>query len=399
MKKHLATFVLVFVAGVFSFTYANAAIVVQQDAYTHVRTFDNTSPNRRWAQTFHLSASTTIREITVLADSCLPFQNTDERLWIFKDTAGSLNNAFLYNETYGGPLDSMPSWSFGSGEREQYGSFMGVPAYRWSGELELGPGEYLFTEAGWNSPSPGNCDGVEDWRIVTNEGSPGYPNGRATAVHDYGSLDLIWSDGDAPFEDADGMDLAFRISDSVGDPGVGDGIPWGAYYTPSIYNPDAPALVASSSLWESYDATTTLLEIERCVDSGNLFSRAICLSFAYLFMPSPEVLNQWSTIPTQTQEKFPFSWVAGVQSSFETAAASSTGNMPLLSMNLHDLNIGSTSPMGNIMPNFVGLSTTTVRTYIPDSVWDAGQLLMQTSLWMALCFDIYATVRRRHAHV
>lgn len=402
-KTHRATYLLVFVAGVFSFTYANAGIVVQQDAYTHVRTFDNsansTSAKRRWAQTFHLSASTTIREITIIADSCLPFENTDERLWIFKQTSGSLNNAFLYNETRGDTLEEMPSYSFGANEREQYGSFMGVPAYRWTDELELGPGEYMFTEAGWNSPTPGNCGDVDNWRIVTNEGSPGYPNGRATAVLNWGGADLTWSDGDAPFEDADGMDLAFRISDSVGDPGIGDGIPWGAYYSPSIYNPDAPALIASSSLWDAYEATTTLLELERCIDSGNVFSRALCLSISYLFMPSPEVLNQWSTIPTQTQERFPFSWVASVQTSLETAAASSTGNMPLVSMNLHDLNIGSSSPMGNIMPNFVALSTTTVRTFIPDPVWSAGQLLMQTTLWMALCFDIYATVRRRHAHV
>lgn len=397
MKKLLVACLLVMAAG--SFSNVEAAIVVQQDAYTHVRTFTNTSPNRRWAQTFHLSASTTIREITVIADSCLPFQNTDERLWIFKDPSGTLNNAFLYNETNGGALDSMPSWSFGGNDREQYGTFMGVPAYRWTGELELGPGEYLFTEAGWNSPSPGNCDGVEDWRFVTNEGSPGYPNGRATAVHDWGSVDLVWSDGDEPFEDRDGMDLAFRISDSVGDPGVGDGIPWGAYYTPSIYSPDAPALVASSSLWESYEATTTLLELERCVDSGNAFSRALCLSLSYLFMPNPAVLDSWATLPDQTAAKFPFSVVAEVKEAFITDAASSSENLPALEMNLHALGVGSTTAMGNILPDFDFFSSSTILQYIPDPIWDAGQTLMAAAMWMAVAGDIYATVRRRHSHV
>jgi len=354
MKEHLATFVLVFVAGVFSFTYANAATYEQpiqtdevidepttgayyQDLgnglighpwYLYVYGYADTAAELRFQVNCYTDAARTV--------ACPELPDND--------------HYFGYSGTAG-----FGSWTGNVGTLAELI------------RLEMGSTTFEFQPHRYYEISP-------EVNAVTDQHWYGYSSGS----------------GGRNFTGA----LFYRIYTDAGP------IDWDNYVGPALLaSTSASAIATSSSLWGDYDATTTLIQLERCVDSGNLFSRAICLSFSYLFTPNPRVLDSWASVPTQLSAKFPFSWVSSVQTSLQTAAASSTGNMPLVAMNLHDLNIGSSSPMGNIMPNFVALSTTTVREYIPDTIWNAGQLLMQTTLWMALCFDIYATVRRRHAHV
>jgi len=137
----------------------------------------------------------------------------------------------------------------------------------------------------------------------------------------------------------------------------------------------------------------------QCSGSGNIFSYGICTSFAFLFVPSPDVLDDWSDLASTTLSRFPFSWVVGTKTAITGMSASSTSNMAAYSLNLADLGIGSTSPIGNLMPNIVALSTSTIMTYMPAGVWTAAQTLMAASLWLLVGWDIYATIRRRHAHV
>jgi len=151
---------------------------------------------------------------------------------------------------------------------------------------------------------------------------------------------------------------------------------------------------------DNSSGTSTVAAIgEQCSQAGNFFSYGICVAFSYLFLPDPTILNQWSAIASTTEAKFPFSWVSEVKSSITGLTASSTSNSPTYTINLHDLGLGSTSPIGNILPNLTAFSSTTVLSYIPAPVWNAGQALIAAVLWLALGFDIYMTVRRRHSTV
>jgi len=163
---------------------------------------------------------------------------------------------------------------------------------------------------------------------------------------------------------------------------------------------DVVSASASSSSYFPGDATSTLDEIgDSCTEQDNIFGRALCSAFAFLFTPNQAVLDRWSALPTMAANKFPFSVVTDVRDAFIQDAATSTNGLPTTSIGFHDLNLGSTSPMGNLLPNFDVFSTTTLMQYMPEAVWDAGQTLMAAAFWMASAGHIYATVRRRHAHV
>jgi len=183
-----------------------------------------------------------------------------------------------------------------------------------------------------------------------------------------------------------------------GDDGVAP-IDWGAYRFDFTYATTSFGIATSSGLWGAYTASSTLDEIGESCAGDNVLGKAICTSFAYMFVPNPEVVGLWTNLPTTAQTKFPFSWVTDVKNSITGLTASSTANSPTYAYNLADLGLGSTTPLGNMLPNFTAFSSSTALTYMPAGVWAAGQALMAAVLWLALGFDIYATVRRRHAHV
>lgn len=155
----------------------------------------------------------------------------------------------------------------------------------------------------------------------------------------------------------------------------------------------------SSSMFSDQTATSTLQDLaDQCSQTSNAFAEAICISFSFLFMPGQTTINRWAALSDEYQTKFPFSWVYESADLFESLTYTASSS-PVYTMSLHDLNIGSTSPMGNILPNFTAFSSTTVMQYIPSNVWAAFQALIAASLWLLLGFDIYHTIRRRHSHV
>jgi len=176
-------------------------------------------------------------------------------------------------------------------------------------------------------------------------------------------------------------------------------IDWNLYRQTFIFSSSTVGIATSSPLWGQYTATDTIAQMGSCTEVDNIFGRAICASFAYLFLPNPQVMTQWTQLPTLMQTKFPFSWVSDVQGSITGLTASTTANAPTYSLSLHDLGLGSTTPIGNLLPNFTAFSSSTALSYFPSGLWAAGQLLIAATLWLALGWDIYATVRRRHAHV
>jgi len=121
---------------------------------------------------------------------------------------------------------------------------------------------------------------------------------------------------------------------------------------------------------------------------------AICSAFAYLFIPDTDTLAGFFAIPSTASTKFPFSWIYGVQTQISTMSASSTQNMSTLSFNLSSLGIGSTTAIGNILPNATVFSSSTITQYIGAGTWSTFQTLISTALWLLLVGYIFNRGRR-----
>jgi len=162
------------------------------------------------------------------------------------------------------------------------------------------------------------------------------------------------------------------------------------------YNLAAAPIAASSSLWGAYATSSTLAA---SCDSGNLFSDGICQAFSFIFIPNPEILNGFIALPALAGTKFPFSWIYGVQNEVSTLSASSTSNMIGLQLNLGSLGVGSTTSMGNILPNFEAFGTSTIETYVSPTEWVYFQDWIAFALWLGLIADVFFLAKRlAHPH-
>jgi len=146
-------------------------------------------------------------------------------------------------------------------------------------------------------------------------------------------------------------------------------------------------------LLDNQTATSTLDYIgEQCSQSGNIFSYGICVAFSYLFLPSPQVLNEWGTLASTSAQHFPISWFYEVRDAFSGITASSS-TMTEFEFSMHDLGLGSTTAIGNVLPDATIFSTSTITHFMPAGVWVAIQALMAAALWLGLAADIWFTSR------
>jgi len=152
----------------------------------------------------------------------------------------------------------------------------------------------------------------------------------------------------------------------------------------------------SSSFFSGQNATSTLQDLaDQCSQSSNIFSEGICIAFSFLFLPSTDTLDEFTTIQATAASKFPFSWIYGVQSIVSGLTASTTDNMISLTYGLHDIGIGSTTPMGNILPNFTILSQATILTYVSQSSIDALKAIASAGIYLTLVGFLFHDARRR----
>jgi len=125
---------------------------------------------------------------------------------------------------------------------------------------------------------------------------------------------------------------------------------------------------------------------------NSTFSISDCFSF--LFQPTETSLAQFQTLASTTQSKFPFSYIASVNSVWSGLVASSTSNSPSFVYNLHDLGIGSTTPLGNILPNATVFSASTTMQYFPSGTFDTLKALAGIAIILVLVSDIFFSTKR-----
>jgi len=150
----------------------------------------------------------------------------------------------------------------------------------------------------------------------------------------------------------------------------------------------------SSSLFSGSDATSTLAALaQQCSQQSNAFAEAICVGFSFLFVPAPVTIGQYSNLSPTLQSKFPFSYVVSAVSTWNSLVGSSTANAPKYQYQLGDLGLGSTTPMGNLLPNIDVLSSTTVQSMFPPGMFAALKALASFAIILTLIADIFFTSR------
>lgn len=150
-----------------------------------------------------------------------------------------------------------------------------------------------------------------------------------------------------------------------------------------------PLYGTSTSAFGGFNASTSLAEFQgQCANSGNIFSEGLCVAGAFLFIPNSETVARFSTLSTTLSTKFPFSYIYSVTDVWGELSASTTLNYQTVTIGLNSLGLGSTSPMGNFLPD-ISISSSTFTTYVPLSIWDALRNLASIAILLTLIMHIF----------
>lgn len=156
----------------------------------------------------------------------------------------------------------------------------------------------------------------------------------------------------------------------------------------------AQGIATSSGLFSGQTATTTLDALaEQCSQMGNIFSEGMCVAFSFLFVPSEKSMGQFSKLTNLISIKFPFSYINSVAETWKGLQATTSSAVPTFSYGLGSLGIGSTTAMGNILPDFDVLSASTMQYWLPATAWDPLKALVAIAIILVLISDIYFTSR------
>jgi len=168
---------------------------------------------------------------------------------------------------------------------------------------------------------------------------------------------------------------------------------FGQIYFPTVYDPNAQAIAASSSLWQSIDFASSTVQ---CA-SGNIFSNALCSTFTFLFLPDPNITNQFlglvsTSSPTSLSNRIPFSYFYDSVTILSGLQASTT-QMVTWTIPFASLGLGSTTPMGNVLPNVTILSSTTITYWIGIDKWEELQTLLIAVLYLGMAYGFWRQAR------
>lgn len=131
---------------------------------------------------------------------------------------------------------------------------------------------------------------------------------------------------------------------------------------------------------------------------GSSFANGICRVGVFLFVPSASSLTAFNQSYTLVQSKVPFSYVVGVQGIYSNLTASTTENLSSVVISFPQF--ASTSPLGSIVPStIVGLSTTTISTYLSDTLRQSLLALQRVALWLGFVFFVYRKIIPHHADI
>ena len=121
-------------------------------------------------------------------------------------------------------------------------------------------------------------------------------------------------------------------------------------------------------------------------------SLGFCNTAVFLFVPSTDSFQSLESLSSSTSTHFPFSWFYGTVFLFQSLEASSS-QMVNWVIPFHSLGLGSSTVMGNFLPDVTILSSSTITTYIGLERWESLQFLIVISLYLGLVFGFYKEVK------
>jgi len=171
---------------------------------------------------------------------------------------------------------------------------------------------------------------------------------------------------------------------------------WGLMFVTSSVDTTAIVQSATSTgLFSSWSSSSTLAAIsENCSEAGNIFSRGICWSFSYLFIPNPSVIDQFVGLGSTTASKFPFSYVFGVIGLFSSLTASTSVNMIAPHIDFASVDPAASTTFGTFLPDITFLSTSTIQSYMPSGFWAFIYSFMSIAMWITFVFMVIREARK-----
>jgi len=148
-------------------------------------------------------------------------------------------------------------------------------------------------------------------------------------------------------------------------------------------NPSGISTSSAQALCNKSTATSSNTNISDIVSEG--FSFAICYALTFTFVPNQDVLQQFSGLKDVAVTKIPFSYVYEYGNLISTlSATTSTGDFYTIGFFADDIITSTTTPLNghNLLPHiFIGLSTTTIGQYYPDSIRLSARSLVSFVLY------------------
>lgn len=130
---------------------------------------------------------------------------------------------------------------------------------------------------------------------------------------------------------------------------------------------------------------------------GQSISLGICNVGVFLFVPSNSVVNNFFLTASSSAERIPISYFYDFRNAIISQVATTAATVPTYSVNLQALGLGSSTPLGNVLPALTILSTSTIDTFLPAGMRTTLINLASYAIWVFTAFTLYSIGRRELA--
>jgi len=160
-------------------------------------------------------------------------------------------------------------------------------------------------------------------------------------------------------------------------------------------DPNDPLQFATSTLQDSTTAicgnlSTTSTNFLTQLASD--FSVGFCSAMAFVFVPSKQSIENFQNLPNIASSRTPFSYAVSIRNTWGQLSASTTGDFASVEIPLGNIGYGSTTAMGNILPN-ISMTSSTLATYLTPGILTALRTLAGITILLGLMLNIYIGIK------